>query len=223
MKVLVADDHSLFRDGIVSLLEAAGHKVVRQVGTGKEAVEATFELQPDLVLMDNTMPEMTGIEALRVIKREAPDIKVVMLTVSEDDEDLMEAAQAGADGYLLKNLDGEEFLRMLEGVARGEAAMTRKTAGRLLHRMAQPDSEISPAADQLTSREIELLHLVAQGMSNRAIANELSISENTVKFHMKNILQKLNVSNRTEAVTVGIRQGILDPQSDDEGGRDRRG
>lgn len=212
MRVLVADDHSLFRDGIVSLLEAAGHDVVRQVGTGRQAVKAAEQDQPDLILLDNTMPEMTGIEALRIIKERHPETKVVMLTVSEDDEDLMHAAQAGADGYLLKNLDGEEFLKMLEGLAGGEAAMTRKTAGRLLHSLSRAKHE-TPAPDQLTGREIELLSLVAHGRSNREIAGDLSISENTVKFHMKNIIQKLQVSNRTEAVTVAISDGILDLDS----------
>lgn len=210
MKVIVADDHSLFRDGIVSLLEAADHEILEQVGTGVQAVEAAERLQPDLVLLDNTMPEMTGIEALSVIKEHSPDTKVVMLTVSEDDEDLVRAVQAGADGYLLKNLDGEEFLRMLEGLAHGEAAMTRKTAGRLLHRLSQSGSGSERPHDQLTPREIELLNLVALGLSNREIATNLSISENTVKFHMKNIIQKLGVSNRTEAATVGLRAGILD-------------
>lgn len=210
MKVLVADDHSLFRDGIVSLLEAAGHEIVGQVGTGRQAVEAVEQHQPDLVLLDNTMPEMSGIEALRVIKERFPQIKAVMLTVSEDDADLVRAAQAGADGYLLKNLDGEEFLQMLEGVARGEAAMTRKTAGRLLYGLSRAKHGSSAASDQLTPREIELLTLVAHGRSNREVAEELSISENTVKFHMKNIIQKLHASNRTEAVTVAMSEGILD-------------
>ncbi|MDX1599970.1 MAG: response regulator transcription factor [Anaerolineales bacterium] len=210
MKVIVADDHSLFRDGLVSLLEAADHEILKQVGTGAQAVEAVKRLQPDLVLLDNTMPEMTGIEALAVIKEHSPDTKVVMLTVSEDDEDLVRAVQAGADGYLLKNLDGEEFLRMLDGLAHGEAAMTRKTAGRLLKHLAHEGSTSDRPHDQLTAREIELLNLVAQGQSNREIANHLSISENTVKFHMKNIIQKLGVSNRTEAVTVGLRDGVLD-------------
>lgn len=210
MKVLVADDHSLFRDGIVSLLEAAGYQIVQQVGTGKQAVEAAQEHRPDLVLLDNTMPEMTGIEALQIIKQRLPETKVVMLTVSEDDQDLIQAAQAGADGYLLKDLDGDRFLQMLEGVARGEAAMTRRTTSRLLMHLSRSDQKQATSPDQLTPREVDLLALVADGRSNREIAGDLSISENTVKFHMKNIIQKLRVSNRTEAVTVAIRHGIID-------------
>lgn len=211
MRVLVADDHSLFRDGIVSLLEAAGHEVVQQVGDGERALEAAEKHQPDLVLMDIAMPKQSGLETLRLIKQRSPTIKVVMLTVSEDEKHLMEAAQAGADGYLLKNLEGEQFLKMLEGLALGEAAITRKTAARLLQRLSRPEQEVE--ADDptpLTKRETELLTLVAQGMSNRQIAAHLSISENTVKYHLKNIIQKLQVSNRTEAVTVGIRRGIVE-------------
>lgn len=214
MRVLVADDHSLFRDGIVSLLEAAGHEVVQQVGDGERALEAAEKHKPDLVLMDITMPRQSGVEALRLIKQRSPSIKVVMLTVSEDERDLMEAAQAGADGYLLKNLEGEQFLKMIEGVARGEAAITRKTAARLLQRLSRPEQEAEPdETTPLTERETELLILVARGLSNREIADQLSISENTVKYHVKNIIQKLQVSNRTEAVSVGIRRGFVDLSS----------
>lgn len=210
MDVLIVDDHSLFRDGIVSLLEAAGHHVVGQIGDGSRAIELATERSPDLILMDIQMPNMTGIEAMRRIKQESPETKIVMLTVSENDEDLLAAAQAGADGYLLKNLDGEEFLELLAGLGRGEAAMTRKTAGRLLQRMSAAQLDTSNPQDVLTERESELLQQVALGLSNKEIASALSISENTVKFHVKNVLQKLNVSNRTEAVSVGIRQGLID-------------
>jgi DNA-binding NarL/FixJ family response regulator len=214
MNVLIVDDHSLFRDGIVSLLEAAGHNVVGQVGDGERAIELAARLAPDLILMDIQMPNMTGIEAMHRIKQDNPEMKVVMLTVSEDDDDLFAAAQAGADGYLLKNLDGEEFLELLAGLSRGEAAMTRKTAGHLLQRMSAAESSPSNPQDLLTERESELLQQVALGLSNKEIARALSISENTVKFHVKNVLQKLDVSNRTEAVSVGIRKGLIDTSLD---------
>ncbi|MGA9533328.1 MAG: response regulator transcription factor [Anaerolineales bacterium] len=210
MDVLIVDDHSLFRDGIVSLLEAAGHNVVGQIGNGEQAIELAANSSPDLILMDIQMPNMSGIEAMRRIKQDGSGTKVVMLTVSEDDDDLFAAAQAGADGYLLKNLDGEEFLELLAGLSRGEAAMTRKTAGRLLQRMSAAEAAPSNPQDVLTERESELLQQVALGLSNKEIASALSISENTVKFHVKNVLQKLNVSNRTEAVSVGIRKGLID-------------
>ena len=215
MRVLVADDHSLFRDGIVSLLDAAGHEVIGQVGNGAEAIEAAQSLQPDLILMDINMPEVSGIEAVRAIKHDLPACKIVMLTVSEGDEDLVAAARAGADGYLLKNLDGEEFLEMLEGLQKGEAAMTRKTAARLLRKMSSPEDQ-EQSDDVLTEREQELLKQVAKGLSNREAAEALSISENTVKYHMKNILQKLNVSNRTEAATLGLQRGLIQHPNQDQ-------
>ena len=215
MRVLVADDHSLFRDGIISLLEAAGFEVVGQVGDGQAAVEAVLRLRPDLVLMDITMPRMSGLEALRAIKRMSPETQVVMLTVSDDDADLFEAIKSGASGYLLKSLNAEEFLTMLDGLQRGEAAMTRKTTARLIQGLTSSPSrsQQSGPAPRLTKREIELLRLVAEGMSNKAIAHALSVSENTVKYHMKNILQKLDAQNRTEAVTHAIRAGLLDLDS----------
>ncbi len=210
MRVLVADDHSLFRDGIISLLEAAGLEVVGQVGDGRAAVEAALRLQPDLVLMDIDMPQMSGLEALHLIKKESPEIQVVMLTVCEDDAKLFEAIQSGAQGYLLKSLDTNEFLEMLDGLQRGEAAMTRQTIARLMKRVAAPPLPQTEPVQNLTKREIELLRLVAKGMPNKAIAQVLSVSENTVKYHLRNILQKLGVQNRTEAVTQAIRAGWLD-------------
>ncbi|MBI4769188.1 MAG: response regulator transcription factor [Chloroflexi bacterium] len=211
MRVLVADDHSLFRDGVVSLLEAAGFEVVGQVGDGQAAVEAALRLRPDLVLMDITMPEMNGLEALRRIRAERPDVKVVMLTVSEDDADLFEAIEAGAHGYLLKSLNADEFLEMLGGLERGEAAITRQTAARLMAGFAHLSHQNSEPADKLTEREIELLRLVAEGLSNKAIAQRLSLSENTIKYHIKHILQNLGVQNRTEAVTHAIHAGLINP------------
>lgn len=214
-RVLVADDHSLFRDGIISLLEAASFEVVAQVGDGQSAVSEALRLKPELVLLDITMPQMTGLEALHHIKETLPETNVVMLTVSDDDADLLEAVKSGANGYLLKSLTADEFLDMLNGLQRGEAAMTRQTTARLLKGLTQSASQPFEAADRLTPREIELLGLVADGMSNRAIAQALSVSPNTVKYHMKNILQKLNVQNRTEAVSYAIGAGLLEPHAVD--------
>ena len=131
-RVVVADDHSLFLDGITSLLEAVGYDIVAQASNGRLAVEAVREKHPDLVLLDITMPEMDGLEALAVIKDEFPDTQVVMLTVSDDDEDLFVAIQSGADGYLLKDLNSKEFIEMLEGLEQGEAAINRRMAARLM-------------------------------------------------------------------------------------------
>jgi DNA-binding NarL/FixJ family response regulator len=209
MRVLVADDHSLFRDGIVSLLEAAGFEVVGQVGDGQAAVEAARQLHPELILMDITMPHMTGLEALREIRAEMPDIAVVILTVSDEDNNLFEAIQAGARGFLHKSLNANEFLEILEGLKRGEAAITRQTAARLMDGFARLSRQHETPADSLTQREIELLQLIVDGLSNKAIAERLSLSENTVKYHLKNILQKLGVQNRTEAATHAIRDGLI--------------
>jgi DNA-binding NarL/FixJ family response regulator len=208
MRVLVADDHSLFRDGLVSLLEAAGHQVVGQVGDGQAAVEAARRLDPELILLDVSMPNLDGLAALRQIKAERPHAKVVMLTVSDDDT-LFEALEAGAQGYLLKSLSADEFLEILKGVAQGEAALTRKTATRLIDGLAKGKRRTEEPQHRLTPRESALLELVVSGMSNKAIAKEMSISENTVKYYMKSILQKLGARNRTEAATLALREGLI--------------
>lgn len=209
MRVLIVDDHSLFRDGISSLLQAAGFEVVGGAGDGREAIEAALRLRPELILMDVSMPEMTGIEAARHIKAQLPEAKIVMLTVSDDDRVLIDAVKAGASGYLLKSLDSAEFLTMLEGVQRGESAMQRQTMSRLLDSLS--DFSREPVVE-LTLRELELLKWVAQGYSNKAIAHEMAISPNTVKYHMKSVLQKLSVQNRAEAVATAIRAGWLPEQ-----------
>jgi DNA-binding NarL/FixJ family response regulator len=214
MRVLVADDHALFRDGVVSLLEAAGYEVVAQVGDGELAVLRAIELQPELVLLDLSMPKMGGHEALRKLRRELPDSMLVILTVSDDDKDLAEAIRFGANGYLQKSLDSDEFLELLDGLQRGEVAMTRKTTARLIAGLAQPADEKPNPLLALTPREIELLGLVQEGLSNLGIAQRLSISENTVKYHLKNIFQKLGAQNRTEAVAHAFRAGVLHSSAD---------
>jgi DNA-binding NarL/FixJ family response regulator len=211
MRILVADDHSLFRDGLVSLLEAAGYEVVAQVGDGETAVQQAIELQPDLILLDITMPLMDGHDALKELRETLPETKVVILTVSDDDNDLQRAIKAGAHGYLLKSLDADEFLELLDGLQRDEAAITRQIATRLMAQIADPTSNEHIEVETLTDREIEILRHVERGYSNAAIAEATSISQNTVKYHMKNIFQKLDAQNRTEAVANAIRWGILKP------------
>jgi len=213
MRILVADDHSLFRDGLVSLLEAAGFEVVAQLGDGAAAVEAALRLRPDAVLMDITMPGMSGLEALHRIRAEWPEAQVVMLTASDDEASLFEAVEAGAHGYLLKSLNADEFIEMLNGLERGEAAMTRQTTARLLAGLSQfPHAHAHPSSpDELTPREHELLELMVKGLSNKEMAQALALSENTVKYHVKHILQKLGVQNRTEAAVQAVRIGLLKP------------
>lgn len=209
MRVLIADDHSLFRDGIVSLLEAAEFQVLGQVGNGEDAISEARRLHPQLLLMDINMPKMNGLEALKVLKKEMPDLKVVILTVSDSDDDLFTAMDYGADGFLLKSLTADEFIDLLEGLRQDEIAVTRHMATRLLKRGKGQQRRDGSRAGVLTAREVELLKLVATGLSNRAIAQELSVSPNTVKYHVKNILSKLNVQNRTEAVAIALKQGII--------------
>ena len=213
LRVVVADDHSLFRDGITSLLEAAGYDVVEQSNDGQGAVEAVRSTNPDLVLLDISMPKMDGLEALQLIKSEYPETCVVILTVSDDDNDLFSSIRAGADGYLHKDLDASEFLEMLAGLERGEAAITRKTAARLMSGFQQM-TEQTKNVGALTKREIQLLHWMVEGHSNREIAKELFISENTVKYHIRNIFQKLEVQNRTEAVAYALREGLIRTDQD---------
>jgi DNA-binding NarL/FixJ family response regulator len=208
VRIVVADDHSLFRDGLVSLLEAAGHQVVGQAGDGEAAVRAVARLKPELVLLDISMPEVDGLEALRRIRATQPEVPVVMLTVSDDDASLFEALRGGAQGYLLKSLNAAEFLAMIDGLGRGEVALSRKATGRVVEGLARRDQATGPQT-HLTERELELLTHVARGLSNKAVAAEMSISENTVKYYMKNILQKLGAQNRTEAVAHALRSGLV--------------
>ncbi|MEW6401397.1 MAG: response regulator transcription factor [Chloroflexota bacterium] len=210
-RVLVADDHSLFRDGIVSLLEAAGFTVVGQAGDGQTAVEQAISLRPDLILLDLNMPNMNGLEALDQIRRKLPEVQVVMLTVSDDETNLLDAIKAGANGYLLKHLNSQAFLKALEGLQRGEAAITRSAMAKVMKSFAElTHQKTTQKPDVLLSeRETEILRLVAGGQSNQSISHTISLSENTVKYHIKNILRKLGVHNRTEAIHIAIRRGLL--------------
>jgi DNA-binding NarL/FixJ family response regulator len=212
MRVLVADDHSLFRDGLVSLLEAAGYTVAGQAGNGQEAVNLARSLHPQLVLLDLHMPVMNGLDALHQIKEEMPEVQVVMLTVSDDESNLIEAIKGGAEGYLLKHLNSQAFLKALDGLQHGEAAITRVAMTKVMKSLAELSRQkSSETADEVPSeREIAILHLMAEGLSNQEISRRISLSENTVKYHLKNIFQKLHARNRTEAVTFAMRSGLLE-------------
>ncbi|MHB1414913.1 MAG: LuxR C-terminal-related transcriptional regulator, partial [Chloroflexota bacterium] len=174
------------------------------------------ELSPDLVLMDVRMPELDGISATKLIKQEMPHLKVIMLTVSDEDGDLFQAVRAGAEGYLLKSTDPDDLVDMIEGAVHGEAAITRLTASKLLAEFAhqsQRDTNPVPLHSSLTPREKEVLELVALGACNRVIADALCISENTVKNHLRNILEKLHLENRVQAVAFALREGLVQSQS----------
>ena len=216
MRILIADDHALFRDSLRSLLESQDIEVVGEAKNGQEAIDLSWESKPDVVLMDLTMPEMDGLEATKRIAAELPEVKVVILTASDEDSNLFEAIKSGAKGYLLKDLESAQFFSLLEGVERGEPALTPSVARKLLDEFARPKKpakeEYDP--DALTDREREVLELMVQGTtSNRRLAKHLGVSENTVKFHLQRIYQRLGVNNRTEASRWYLEQGLNRPLS----------
>jgi DNA-binding NarL/FixJ family response regulator len=214
VRILIADDHSLFRDGLRSLLQAEGHEVVGEARNGREAVQLTRELAPELVLMDLQMPELDGISATKLIIAEMPEMKVVVLTASEEETKLFEAIKSGAQGFLLKNLEAETFFEMLDRAQRGEPALTPQLARKLLQEFAKPPEPAAAATseqEQLTAREREVLELMVEGVtSNRKLAKRLNLSENTVKFHVRNILDKLRLHNRAEVVGYALRHGMVE-------------
>ena len=212
MRILIADDHALFRDSLRSLLAARGLEVVGEARDGRETLERTRALRPDVVLMDLEMPVQDGLVTTRLISAEMPQVKVVVLTASDDDAKLFEAIKSGAQGYLLKHHDSEEFFPLLEGVGRGEPALTPALARKLLQEFARPDRSSAPSRDPdaLTDREREVLELLVGGVtSNRKLAKQLGLSENTVKFHVRNILDKLHLNNRAQVVGFALRHGIV--------------
>jgi len=211
MKVMLADDHALVRNGISSLLMANNIEVVGEAGDGLEALEKARRLKPDIILMDINMPRCNGLDATRLIKAEMPDIKIVILTVSDDDDDLFEAIKIGADGYLLKDIKGEEFLSFLAGVTRGEVAISSPMATKIIEEFARQSTGKSKSLsidDELTEREIEVLKLVSTGALNKEIALTLEVSENTVKFHLRNIMGKLHLKNRAGLASYAANRGI---------------
>ncbi len=213
MRVLLADDHALFRAGIASVLRAWGMDVVGQAANGVEALELARALRPDLVLMDVAMPEADGLQATRLIKAELPEIRIVIVTVSDEDEYLFEAIKSGAEGYLLKDMSENELERTLRALEAGEPALSPGLAAKLLDEFGRLARE-GPAKDEgeLSAREREVLQLVAEGATNREVAGKLYLSEHTVNFHMRNILQKLHLRNRAQAVAYAVRTGLVTPR-----------
>ncbi|MEO7794277.1 MAG: response regulator transcription factor [Thermoanaerobaculia bacterium] len=212
MRIVIADDHALFRDSLKSLLESRGYEVVGEARNGSEAVELGARLRPDVLLMDLSMPELDGIAATRLLRTEAPEVKVVMLTAAENDAPLFEAIKAGAHGYMQKNLESASFFALLDGVTRGEPALSPGLARRVLAEFAQPrrNSDRERHPDDLTEREREVLELLVSGVtSNRKLAKQLEVSENTIKFHLRNILEKLHLNNRAEAVSYALRHRMV--------------
>jgi DNA-binding NarL/FixJ family response regulator len=203
---LIADDHALAREGVKELVDGCSDfTVIGEACNGKEAVMMAEQLQPDLVLMDISMPEMNGFEATKAIKEKFPWIKVVMMTVSDDVMDWFEALKRGAQGYLLKNLNTEDWVNGLKAFALDEMPMSKEMAYRILQEFKKKETEETP----LSAREHEVLQLVAKGLSNKEISKNLFISEHTVKSHLKNILGKLHLENRVQLTSYAYSKGII--------------
>jgi DNA-binding NarL/FixJ family response regulator len=210
-RVLLVDDHDLFRTGLRNLLEDQGVRIVAEAADGYEAVARAREHAPEIVLMDINMPGMSGVEATRQIVRERPLTRVVVLTISDFDGDVIDAVLAGACGYLLKDSSIEELLRGIEAAAVGDSLMSPQVAGKLLQRvraMSPADSQAGPRAE-LSARELDVLKLIANGKDNAEIAAALHISPKTVKNHISNILMKLGIQNRIQAAVYAVRTGIV--------------
>ncbi len=215
LKVLIVDDHALFRRGLQMVLEEEAHiEVVGQATDGQHAIEKAVEIMPDVVLMDVRMPKRSGIEATQKIKEALPHVKILMLTVSDEEADLYEAIKAGASGYLLKEISTEDVAEAIRSVWSGQSRISPAMASKLLtefQAMSKRAEEREHVhTPRLTDREMEVLRLVAKGMNNRDIAKELYISENTVKNHVRNILEKLQLHSRMEAVVYAVREKLLE-------------
>jgi DNA-binding NarL/FixJ family response regulator len=248
MRILIADDHGLFAEGLQNLLQAGGYEVVGVAYDGLEALRLARELQPDLILMDVRMPNCNGLEATRLIKANLPEIQIVMLTTSAQEADLFEALKSGASGYLLKNLKPNVLFSYLEGLARGEAPLSRELSTRVLSEFVRQSNQLerdmqvlpapesgsgavidSPGSDpstgiakgaatnqaeasqvELTARQLQILELIAEGLTYKEVGSTLHISENTVKYHMGEILKRLHLKNREQVVAYALRSGLFD-------------
>ena len=217
MKLMLVDDHPLFMEGLKYLLETHKIGVVGTASNGKEALYQARVLQPDIILMDIKMPECDGIDALKLIKAEMPYIKIVMLTTSDEDDDLFNAIKCGASGYLLKNINAEELLDMLSNLESNEIPLSPGLAARLLKEFTQnntcpniseDDIQKSTKKENLTERQLEILEMVAKGITYKEAAEKLGISERTVKYHMGRIIDLLHCENRAQVISYATRMGL---------------
>jgi len=211
-KLLLVDDHTLFRDGLRELI---GHweefQVIGEAANGQEAVELCRQRLPDILLMDVQMPVMSGVEATRHIRAEFPDACVVMLTMSVEEKDLFEALKQGARGYILKDIPTQQLRERLREAVRGEVPISGAIAAKILDEFnRQRDGEVSGSFESLTEREIEILQLVTEGLSNEEIGARLFLSGNTVKKQLHTVLQKLHLNNRVQAAVYAVRKGLVD-------------
>lgn len=213
IRVLLADDHDLFRQGVRRLLEAAEVDVVGEARSGEDAVRLVEELAPDIVLLDIAMKGLSGIDAARQIKTTSPRTGVIMLTVHADEEFLFEAIKAGAMGYLLKDTSPEELVRAIHVINGGEGLLAPSMAAKVMREFARTreTKDLAAVLNPLTQREVEILQHVAGGLANKEIARALGISERTVKNHLSNIMGKLQVNSRTQAAVYALRSGLVAP------------
>ncbi|MDW7675632.1 MAG: response regulator transcription factor [Bacillota bacterium] len=209
VKLLIVDDHALVRKGISSLLaEEDSVEVIGEAANGLEALDITKELMPDVILMDINMPECNGIEATKLIKKELPYVKIVMLTVYEDEQYLFEAVKSGAQGYLLKNLEPENLVASIMDLLKGEAPISPSMATKIINEYAHITARDSKTDNDLTRREREVLDMLSQGLTNKEIAKQLMISDNTVRNHIRNIFDKLHLENRVQAAAYALQVGL---------------
>jgi DNA-binding NarL/FixJ family response regulator len=212
IRVLLVDDHAVVREGLRAFLELQdGIEVVGEAGDGREAVEVAARERPDVILMDLVMPELDGVGAMRELRQRAPDSRVIVLTSYLDDERLLPAIRAGAAGYLLKNVEPAQLSRAVHAAHAGEAIIDPTVAARLVQSLSEGRSAAPLDPERLTRREHEVLELIAGGRSNKRIAFELGISEKTVKTHVGHLLEKLGVSDRTQAALLAVREGLVKP------------
>ncbi len=209
IRLMIVDDHAVVREGIRTYLELEDHfQIVGEASNGREAADKARVLRPDVVLMDLLMPELDGIGATKAIKETNPEIRIIVLTSFTDDEHILPAIEAGATGYLLKDVSAEELARAIEGAYRGEAQLHPEVTRKLMEQVRQPRRTQQQPGDDLTPREMEVLRLIASGMSNKEIGRQLVMTERTVKGHVSNILGKLNLQDRTQAALYAVRNGL---------------
>jgi DNA-binding NarL/FixJ family response regulator len=206
IRVVLADDHSVVRKGVREFLEEEPDiDVIGEASDGLQAVELATELQPDVIVMDIKMPQLSGVDATKRIRSAAPKVRVLALTAYDDDPYIFGLLEAGASGYVLKTAESSELIRAIRAVAAGQSALDPAIAPRIIARVAQP----APVAESLTERELEVLRLAARGLTNKQIGHDLDISDRTVQNHLANIYAKLGVASRTEAVTAALQRGML--------------
>lgn len=222
LRIFLIDDHNLFRSGVKALLaRQPDFEVVGEAADGLEGLKRAKQLKPDVVLLDLNMPGISGREAVKMLVEELPDTQVLMLTVSEDAEDLMDTLKSGARGYLLKNIDADYLVESIRRAARGEAVMSPQMTSKLVRGLQAGGAEVvlTPTAekDRVSPREREVLALLARGASNKEMARELQLAESTIKIHVQNILRKLNLSSRVQAAVYAVEHGIVEKTNKNNG------